>query len=146
MPRNQEVIRQWKLLHALEAARHGVSLDVLAHDLHVTTRTIRRDLAARVPCSDHQHAPAHERLGSHVLDAVAYGPAEAITPGNVRHPRVRHDPCGHHERAGLERSLQIQELPGARRKAGMEGREIPMARNIALASTQAEAEAFRSRR
>ena len=46
MPRNQEVIRQWKLLHALEAARHGVSLDVLAHDLHVTTRTIRRDLAA----------------------------------------------------------------------------------------------------
>ena len=46
MPRNQEVIRQWKLLHALEAARHGVSLDILAHDLHVTTRTIRRDLAA----------------------------------------------------------------------------------------------------
>ena len=46
MPRNQEVIRQWKLLHALEAARHGVSLDVLAHDLRVTTRTIRRDLAA----------------------------------------------------------------------------------------------------
>jgi predicted DNA-binding transcriptional regulator YafY len=46
VPRNQEVIRQWKLLHALEAARHGVSLDVLAHDLRVTTRTIRRDLAA----------------------------------------------------------------------------------------------------
>lgn len=46
MPRNQEVIRQWKLLHALEAARHGISLDELARDLEVTTRTIRRDLAA----------------------------------------------------------------------------------------------------
>jgi proteasome accessory factor B len=46
MPRNQEVIRQWKVLHALEAARHGVTLDSLADELEVTTRTIRRDLAA----------------------------------------------------------------------------------------------------
>ena len=46
MPRNQEVIRQWKILHALEVARHGVSIDGLAADLDVTTRTIRRDLAA----------------------------------------------------------------------------------------------------
>ncbi len=46
MPRNQEVIRQWKLLHALEASRHGVSIDALASELEVTTRTIRRDLAA----------------------------------------------------------------------------------------------------
>jgi predicted DNA-binding transcriptional regulator YafY len=46
VPRNQEVIRQWKVLHALESSRHGVSIDALAGELDVTTRTIRRDLAA----------------------------------------------------------------------------------------------------
>ena len=46
MPRNQEVIRQWKVLHALESSRHGASIDGLADELSVTTRTIRRDLAA----------------------------------------------------------------------------------------------------
>ncbi len=46
MPRNQEVIRQWRLLHALESSRHGATIDALASELDVTTRTIRRDLAA----------------------------------------------------------------------------------------------------
>ena len=46
MPRNQEVIRQWKVLHALESSRHGVTIAALADELDVTTRTIRRDLAA----------------------------------------------------------------------------------------------------
>lgn len=46
MPRNQEVIRQWRLLHALEASRHGATIPALAGELEVTTRTIRRDLAA----------------------------------------------------------------------------------------------------
>ena len=46
MPRNQEVIRQWKVLHALASSRHGATIDALAGDLEVTTRTIRRDLAA----------------------------------------------------------------------------------------------------
>ncbi len=46
MPRNQEVIRQWRLLHALESSRHGATIDGLANELDVTTRTIRRDLAA----------------------------------------------------------------------------------------------------
>ncbi len=46
MPRNQEVIRQWRLLHALESSRHGATIDGLAGELDVTTRTIRRDLAA----------------------------------------------------------------------------------------------------
>ena len=46
MPRNQEVIRQWKVLHALESSRHGVTIAALADELGVTTRTIRRDLAA----------------------------------------------------------------------------------------------------
>ena len=46
MPRNQEVIRQWKVLHALESSRHGATIPALADELRVTTRTIRRDLAA----------------------------------------------------------------------------------------------------
>jgi predicted DNA-binding transcriptional regulator YafY len=46
VPRNQEVIRQWRLLHALESSRHGATIDGLASQLDVTTRTIRRDLAA----------------------------------------------------------------------------------------------------
>ena len=46
MPRNQEVIRQWKVLHALESSRHGSTIAALATELAVTTRTIRRDLAA----------------------------------------------------------------------------------------------------
>ena len=46
MPRNQEVIRQWRVLHALESSRHGATIDALARELDVTTRTIRRDLAA----------------------------------------------------------------------------------------------------
>ena len=46
MPRNQEVIRQWKILHALESSRHGATISSLADELDVTTRTIRRDLAA----------------------------------------------------------------------------------------------------
>jgi predicted DNA-binding transcriptional regulator YafY len=46
VPRNQEVIRQWKVLHALESSRHGVSIDALSNELDVTTRTIRRDLEA----------------------------------------------------------------------------------------------------
>jgi predicted DNA-binding transcriptional regulator YafY len=46
VPRNQEVIRQWKVLHALESSRHGATIAALADQLDVTTRTIRRDLAA----------------------------------------------------------------------------------------------------
>jgi predicted DNA-binding transcriptional regulator YafY len=34
------------MLHAIEASRHGVTIDAMARDLEVTTRTIRRDLAA----------------------------------------------------------------------------------------------------
>jgi predicted DNA-binding transcriptional regulator YafY len=34
------------VLHALESSRHGVSIDALADELDVTTRTIRRDLEA----------------------------------------------------------------------------------------------------
>jgi len=47
MPRNAEVIRQWTILREIERARHGgVTIDDLASQCDVTTRTIRRDLQA----------------------------------------------------------------------------------------------------
>lgn len=45
MARNAEVIRQWTLLKALEGSRTS-TIDSLAERTGVTTRTIRRDLAA----------------------------------------------------------------------------------------------------
>lgn len=44
--RNAEVIRQWKILRAVEAARAGITIHQLAKDTGVSTRTIRRDLQA----------------------------------------------------------------------------------------------------
>src|SRR6266545_6037481 len=47
MPRNAEVIRQWTILREIERARNaGVTIDDLASQCGVTTRTIRRDLQA----------------------------------------------------------------------------------------------------
>ena len=46
MPRNAEVIRQWKLLLHLDGKAHGSSVDDLSRELGVTKRTIWRDLAA----------------------------------------------------------------------------------------------------
>lgn len=46
MPRNAEVIRQWKILRTLEASRHGESVAGLAKLCDVTERTIWRDVAA----------------------------------------------------------------------------------------------------
>jgi predicted DNA-binding transcriptional regulator YafY len=45
MPRNAEVIRQWIILKELEASRRA-TIDGLAAQTGVTTRTIRRDLEA----------------------------------------------------------------------------------------------------
>lgn len=45
MPRNAEVIRQWSILKTLEASRRA-TIDDLAKQTGVTTRTIRRDLDA----------------------------------------------------------------------------------------------------
>jgi len=79
VPRNQEVIRQWKVLHALESSRHGVSIDALADDLDVTTRTIRRDLAALqeagFPLYDErdEDGRAHWRLDGQVLKGLETG-------------------------------------------------------------------------
>ncbi len=42
--RGQEVVRQWRLLRDVEAAKYGLTVDQLAKRLGVTTRTIRRDL------------------------------------------------------------------------------------------------------
>jgi len=46
MPRNAEVIRQWKILRTLEASRHGAAIASLAREHGVVQRTIRRDLEA----------------------------------------------------------------------------------------------------
>ena len=47
MPRNAEVIRQWTILREIEQSRTaGVTIDDLASQCGVTTRTIRRDLQA----------------------------------------------------------------------------------------------------
>jgi predicted DNA-binding transcriptional regulator YafY len=79
MPRNQEVIRQWKVLHALESSRHGVAIDALASELDVTTRTIRRDLAALqeagFPLFDERDDDGRVRwrLDGHVLKGLETG-------------------------------------------------------------------------
>jgi predicted DNA-binding transcriptional regulator YafY len=47
VPRNAEVIRQWTILREIERSRAaGVTIDDLASQCAVTTRTIRRDLQA----------------------------------------------------------------------------------------------------
>ena len=46
MPRNAEVIRQWKVLRTLEASRQGETIAGLARQCEVTTRTIWRDVVA----------------------------------------------------------------------------------------------------
>jgi len=79
MPRNQEVIRQWKVLHALESSRHGATIDGLARNLAVTTRTIRRDLAALqeagFPLYDErdEDGRAHWRLEGQALKGLETG-------------------------------------------------------------------------
>ncbi|MEQ1758894.1 MAG: transcriptional regulator [Vicinamibacterales bacterium] len=79
MPRNQEVIRQWKILHGLESSRHGATIDGLAKDVGVTTRTIRRDLAALqeagFPLYDEhdEHGRVRWRLDGQVLKGLETG-------------------------------------------------------------------------
>ena len=79
MPRNQEVIRQWRVLHLLESSRHGVSIDALAGELDVTSRTIRRDLAALqeagFPLYDERDTDGHVRwrLEGQVLKGLETG-------------------------------------------------------------------------
>jgi predicted DNA-binding transcriptional regulator YafY len=46
MARNSEVIRQWEILRAIDAARSGIPLAKLASAHHVHQRTIRRDIEA----------------------------------------------------------------------------------------------------
>jgi predicted DNA-binding transcriptional regulator YafY len=79
VPRNQEVIRQWRVLHALESSRHGATIDGLARELEVTTRTIRRDLAALQEAGfalydEHdEDGRAHWRLDGQVLKGLETG-------------------------------------------------------------------------
>ena len=80
MPRNQEVIRQWKVLHALESSRHGATIPALATELGVTTRTIRRDLAALQEAGfplfdnrDEESGGVRWRLGGQLLKGLETG-------------------------------------------------------------------------
>lgn len=79
MPRNQEVIRQWRVLHVLESSRHGAAINALADELGVTTRTIRRDLAALqeagFPLYDERDDEGHVRwrIDGHVLKGLETG-------------------------------------------------------------------------
>ncbi len=46
MARNAELVRQWQILRALDAARNGIAIATLAEERNVHPRTIRRDLDA----------------------------------------------------------------------------------------------------
>jgi predicted DNA-binding transcriptional regulator YafY len=46
MARTLEIVRQWHLLQALDAAAHGLTIQEMSNVGGCTTRTIRRDLAA----------------------------------------------------------------------------------------------------
>jgi predicted ArsR family transcriptional regulator len=46
MPRNRPLVRSWQLAALLRSASNGLTLDELAQELGVTTRTVRRDLDA----------------------------------------------------------------------------------------------------
>ncbi len=63
MARNAEMIRQWQVLQALETARYGKTIQELADEQGVTTRTIRRDLdaldQAGFPITSSEGAGAH---------------------------------------------------------------------------------------
>jgi len=80
MPRNQEIIRQWRLLHTLESSRHGTTITALAADCNVTTRTIRRDLAALQEAGfplfddrDQESGSVRWRLGGQLLKGLETG-------------------------------------------------------------------------
>ncbi len=46
MARNAELVRQWEILRAIDAARNGIGVGKLAAEREVCERTIRRDLDA----------------------------------------------------------------------------------------------------
>ncbi len=46
MARNAELIRQWEILRAIDAARNGITVPKLAAAREVHPRTIRRDIEA----------------------------------------------------------------------------------------------------
>jgi predicted DNA-binding transcriptional regulator YafY len=46
MPRNAEVIRQWRIVQKIESSRYGQTVPGLAKDLGVSQRTVWRDLGA----------------------------------------------------------------------------------------------------
>jgi predicted DNA-binding transcriptional regulator YafY len=81
VPRNAEVIRQWTILREIEQARgSGVTIDGLAVQCGVSTRTIRRDLQALEEVGfpvydDHSHDDGRTRwrLNGQAFKGLAAG-------------------------------------------------------------------------
>jgi predicted DNA-binding transcriptional regulator YafY len=77
--RNAEVIRQWQILREIESRRGGVTIHELAELVHVTTRTIRRDLQAlqeagfAVFDEGEEHATKRWRLDAQPFKSVEAG-------------------------------------------------------------------------
>lgn len=77
--RNAEVIRQWQILREIETRRVGVTIHELAALVHVSTRTIRRDLQAlqeagfAVYDEGDEHATKRWRLDGSPFRAVQEG-------------------------------------------------------------------------
>jgi predicted DNA-binding transcriptional regulator YafY len=75
MPRNAEVVRQWKILLEIEASRRG-TIDGLAEMCGVSTRTIRRDLDALQEAGfplydDKDDGHTHWKLSGHAFKGLA---------------------------------------------------------------------------
>lgn len=80
MPRNAEVIRQWKLLLHLDERAHGTSVDDLARDLAVTKRTVWRDLAA---LQEAGFPLADEKRDRKTVWRILKLPLKALTDGGL---------------------------------------------------------------
>ncbi|MFN8060864.1 MAG: WYL domain-containing protein [Vicinamibacterales bacterium] len=77
MPRNAEVIRQWNLLRSVEGSRLGRTIDELAADAGVSTRTIRRDLAALMEAGFPLYDDRHESRTVWKLDGQPFKGVDA---------------------------------------------------------------------
>lgn len=83
--RNNQIIRQWKLLQALESNRFGLTLDELAVQLVVTPMTVRRDLTALLdagfPIFDEIVEAGHKRW--RISFDIIHAPHITFTPTEV---------------------------------------------------------------
>ena len=121
--RGQEVIRQWKLLRAVEDARYGQTIEQLAELLTVTPRTIRRDIAQLQEVGFRARAEGHRdptgvdpqpgrlpRAGGVRADVV--GALRAVFQPRAHEIPVRHALC----RRPRERLREVRVTVSRRRR------------------------------